>query len=62
MIVRHATIELNLKEDFTTSGEKEDFELETKEDVLDEVWDYYLENIEEILDELKIIKIWYEEI
>lgn len=62
MIVRHATIELNLKEDFTTSGEKEDFELETKEDVLDEVWDYYLENIEEILDKLKIIKVWYEEV
>lgn len=62
MIVRHATVELNLKEDFTTSGEKEDFELETKEDVLDEVWDYYLENIEEILDKLKIIKVWYEEV
>lgn len=62
MIVRHAEIELNLKEDFTTSGEKEDFVYNTKEDVLDEVWDYYLENIEEILDELKIIKVWYEEV
>ena len=58
-MIRH--IEFTINYDLTCWGEKEDFEIDTQENMVESLVDYITTYTDDLLPYLTIKKIWYEE-